>query len=63
MESPVLANTSVGFRTLERQTKAVNPGQKHEYPQAQSLTEPHIQSFNSLWERAGPRTPALVDVA
>ncbi|KAJ2826513.1 hypothetical protein GGI24_002894, partial [Coemansia furcata] len=61
MESSV--NASVGFRTLERQAKAVNPGQKHEYPQAQSLTEPHIQSFNSIWERAGPRTPALMDVA
>ncbi|KAJ2506653.1 hypothetical protein IWW47_001484 [Coemansia sp. RSA 2052] len=53
----------MGFGTLERQAKAVNPGQRHEYPQAQKLTEPHILSFNSIWERAGPRTPALVDVA
>ncbi|KAJ2384837.1 hypothetical protein H4S02_004630 [Coemansia sp. RSA 2611] len=63
MEAPSVANTAVGFRTLERQFKAINPGQKHEYPEAQKLTEPHIQSFNSLWERAGPRTPALIDVA
>ncbi|KAJ2741462.1 hypothetical protein GGI20_005169 [Coemansia sp. BCRC 34301] len=56
-------SASTAFRTLERQAKAVNPGQRHEYPQAQTLTEPHIQSFNSIWERAGPRTPALIDVA
>ncbi|KAJ2781596.1 hypothetical protein H4R18_002780 [Coemansia javaensis] len=52
-----------GFRTLERQRKAIAPGSTHEYPEAQKLTAPHIESFNSIWEAAGPRTPALVDVA
>ncbi|KAJ2799396.1 hypothetical protein H4R21_003562, partial [Coemansia helicoidea] len=49
--------------TLERQRKAVTPGQTPEYPEVQSLTAPHIESFNSIWEAAGPRTPALVDLA
>ncbi|KAJ2907449.1 hypothetical protein GGI21_003878, partial [Coemansia aciculifera] len=63
MESTI-SKTS-GFRTLERQAKAVNPGQRHEYPQAQTLTEPHIQSFNTLWERSGPGSTGkpLIDVA
>ncbi|KAJ1880468.1 hypothetical protein LPJ57_002233 [Coemansia sp. RSA 486] len=52
-----------GFRTLERQAFATNPGQQHEYPDTQKLTAPHIESFNSIWERAGPQTPALIDVA
>ncbi|KAJ2228728.1 hypothetical protein H4R99_005792, partial [Coemansia sp. RSA 1722] len=50
-----------GFRTLERQAFATNPGQQHEYPDTQKLTAPHIESFNSIWERAGPQTPALID--
>ncbi|KAJ2787662.1 hypothetical protein GGI15_000552 [Coemansia interrupta] len=52
-----------GFRTLERQQFAEHPGQQHEYPQTQKLTAPHIESFNTIWERAGPHTPALIDVA
>ncbi|KAJ1728702.1 hypothetical protein LPJ61_003892 [Coemansia biformis] len=52
-----------GFRTLERQRKAVSPGKEQEYPEAQNLTAPHIESFNSIWEPAGPRTPALVELA
>ncbi|KAI9503743.1 hypothetical protein BX070DRAFT_190862 [Coemansia spiralis] len=55
--------TSSGFRTLERQNAAVNPGQEPEYPQMQNMTAPHIESFNSIWEPAGARTPALIDVA
>ncbi|KAJ1760031.1 hypothetical protein GGH19_005261 [Coemansia sp. RSA 1807] len=52
-----------GFKTLERQRAAVTPGQDFEYPDAQNLTAPHIESFDSIWEAAGPRTPALMDVA
>ncbi|KAJ1950137.1 hypothetical protein FBU59_000821 [Linderina macrospora] len=52
-----------GFNTLERQNKAINPGSEFEYPQLQNLTRPHIDSFNTIWERAGPTTPALIDIA
>ncbi|KAJ1727936.1 hypothetical protein LPJ72_005694, partial [Coemansia sp. Benny D160-2] len=52
-----------GFRTLERQRAAVAPGQDHEYPKMQELTAPHIESFNSIWESAGPSTGPLVDIA
>ncbi|KAJ1765416.1 hypothetical protein LPJ74_006360, partial [Coemansia sp. RSA 1843] len=52
-----------GFRTLERQRAAVVPGQEPEYPMMQNLTAPHIESFNTIWEAAGPSTPSLVDLA
>ncbi|KAJ2548989.1 hypothetical protein EV175_004616 [Coemansia sp. RSA 1933] len=52
-----------GFRTLERQRAAVVPGDSAEYPLMQTLTAPHIDSFNTIWEAAGPSTPALVDLA
>ncbi|KAJ2384559.1 hypothetical protein GGI05_004969, partial [Coemansia sp. RSA 2603] len=57
-----LADSS-GFRTLERQRFAEHPGQQHEYPQTQQLTAPHIESFNTIWERAGPHAPPLIDTA
>ncbi|KAJ1905596.1 hypothetical protein LPJ81_001838 [Coemansia sp. IMI 209127] len=52
-----------GFRTIERQRAAVVPGQEAEYPMMQNLTAPHIESFNTIWEAAGPSTPSLVDLA
>ncbi|KAJ2668020.1 hypothetical protein IWW42_005519 [Coemansia sp. RSA 1085] len=51
------------FKTLERQQRAMHPGSDFEYPETQKLTQPHIESFNSIWEAAGPKTPALMDVA
>ncbi|KAJ2849531.1 hypothetical protein IWW36_002569 [Coemansia brasiliensis] len=51
------------FKTLERQQKAISPGNEFEYPETQKLTLPHIESFNSIWEAAGPKTPSLMDVA
>ncbi|KAJ2450503.1 hypothetical protein EV183_004245 [Coemansia sp. RSA 2336] len=51
------------FKTLERQQKAIHPDNEFEYPETQKLTLPHIESFNSIWEAAGPKTPSLMDVA
>lgn len=51
------------FKTLERQSAGVTPGHAPEYPDVHNMTLPHIMSFNSIWEKAGPSTPSLVDLA
>ncbi|OMJ24511.1 putative DNA-directed RNA polymerase I subunit RPA2 [Smittium culicis] len=51
------------YRTLERQQRAINPTNEFEYPDLQKLGAPHINSFNRIFESAGPNFPPLIDLA
>ncbi|OMH85234.1 putative DNA-directed RNA polymerase I subunit RPA2 [Zancudomyces culisetae] len=60
---PKPTTTTTKFDTLKRQKRAIKPGREFEYPALQKLSEPHIESFNRIFEASGKNQESLVEIA
>ncbi|KAJ1968965.1 hypothetical protein H4R35_006275 [Dimargaris xerosporica] len=50
------------FRTLDREKRFRDPGNKTHYPELLNLTAPHVESFNAIFEGHG-KIPSLLALA